>query len=64
MLVKAKTSFTGTFSMANGEVLECSDKAILQDLLQADYVEEVKQEKPKKAVKEDESKRNKSTKRS
>lgn len=57
MKIKALVSFSGAFSMYKGEIKECSDKAILQDLLQAGYVEEVK-EKPKKDVKSSESKRN------
>lgn len=61
MKVRAVISFAGAFSMGRGEVRECSDKAILSDLLQAGYVEEVKEEqkpekseeseKPKKGVK-------------
>lgn len=60
MKIKALVSFSGAFSMYKGEVRECSDKVILQDLLQAKYVEEVKEEKPKKDVKSNESKRNNS----
>lgn len=61
MKIKALVSFSGAFSMYKGEVRECSDKVILQDLLQAGYIEEVKEEKPKKDVKsKDESKRNNS----
>jgi len=59
MKVRALVSFSGAFSMYKGEIKECSDKAILQDLLQAGYVEEVK-EKPKKDVKSNENKRNNS----
>lgn len=59
MLVRAKVSFAGTFSMYRGEIKECSDKAILQDLLSAEYVEEVKQDAPK-GGKANESKRNNS----
>jgi len=54
MKIKALVSFSGAFSMFKGEVRECGDKAILSDLLQAKYVEEVKAEKktePTKAVK-------------
>jgi len=39
--------------MYKGEERECSDKAILSDLLQAGYVEEVKPDKSKKVVKSD-----------
>ncbi|SNR85947.1 hypothetical protein SAMN05446037_100161 [Anaerovirgula multivorans] len=58
MKVKALVSFSGTFSMYKGEIKECSDKAILLDLLQAGYIEEIKSERPKKDVKSSESKRN------
>ena len=51
MKIKALVCFSGAFSMCKGEIKECNDKVILQDLLQANYVEEVK-EKPKKDVKE------------
>lgn len=44
MLVKAKTSFAGTMTMYKGEVKECDDEAVLQDLLKAGYIEEVKGE--------------------
>jgi hypothetical protein len=64
MLVKAKTSFTGAFNMYKGEVKECNDPVVLQDLLQAGYIEEVKQETTTKGGKENESKRSNSTKRS
>jgi hypothetical protein len=57
MKVKALVGFSGAFSMYRGEIKECNNKVILQDLLQARYVEEVK-EKPKKDVKSNESKRN------
>lgn len=69
MKVKAKVSFCGNFNMIEGEIKECSNKATLQDLLKAGYVEvvedkeetedeEVKKSKKttKKVVKEDESK--------
>jgi hypothetical protein len=59
MLVRAKVSFAGTFSMHKGEVKECNDKVVLQDLLKAGYIEEVKKETPKGGNK-NESKRNKS----
>jgi hypothetical protein len=41
MLVRAKVSFAGTFSMYKSEVKECNDNVVLQDLIQAGYVEEV-----------------------
>ena len=33
MLVRAKKSFTGALTMYKGEVKECNDKVVLQDLL-------------------------------
>lgn len=58
MKIKALVSFSGAFSMSKGEIRECDDKVILQDLLQVEYIEEVK-EKPKKDVKpKDEGKSN------
>lgn len=65
MLVRAKVSFAGAFfNMAKDEVKECSDEAILQDLLSCGYIEEVKAEaepKPMKVtVKTNESKRSSS----
>ncbi|MDU5108891.1 MAG: hypothetical protein E6248_00475 [Clostridium sp.] len=50
MKVKALVSFAGAFSMYKGEVKECSDKAILQDLLKAGYVEKVESKKKKDGV--------------
>ncbi|MDF2608924.1 MAG: hypothetical protein K0R92_398 [Lachnospiraceae bacterium] len=41
MLVRAKISFAGAFSMYSGEVKECNDSVVLQDLMKAGYVEEV-----------------------
>lgn len=53
MKVKALVSFAGAFSMYKGEEKECSDKSILQDLLKAKYVEEVKATKKKVKASED-----------
>lgn len=59
MKIKALCSFSGAFTMAAGEIRECEDSYILEDLLQAGYVEEAKDVteavKParKKAVKKD-----------
>ena len=61
MKVRALISFTGTFSMARGEVREISDQSLADDLLRAGYIiplearskeekaksEDVKAEKPK-----------------
>lgn len=51
MKVRALISFAGAFSMYIGEEKECSDPAILQDLLQAGYVEKVEKSKKVKKVK-------------
>jgi hypothetical protein len=59
MKIKALVSFSGAFSMYKGEIKECSDNAILQDLLQAGYVEEVT-EKATKGGNKNEGKRNNS----
>lgn len=53
MKVRALISFAGAFSMYKGEEKECSDNAILQDLLKAKYVEEVKATKKKVKTSED-----------
>ena len=42
MLVKAIESFAGKISMVAGEVREIVDDAIVKDLLNAGYIEEVK----------------------
>ena len=42
MKVKAKVSFSGLVSMAAGDTAVITDDVILQDLLQAGYVEAVK----------------------
>lgn len=42
MKVKAKVSFSGLVSMAAGETAEITDNVVLQDLLDAGYVEVVK----------------------
>jgi hypothetical protein len=53
MKIKALVSFAGAFSMYKGEVKEYGDEAVLQDLLKAGYIEEVKEEskEPEKGVK-------------
>lgn len=59
MKIKALVSFSGAVSMAVGEVRDCEDRAVLDDLLQAGYVEPAeKAEKPpkRKAVKASEDK--------
>lgn len=41
MLIRAKKSFAGSLTMHEGEVRECSNEAVLSDLLTCGYVEEV-----------------------
>ncbi|MCR1821996.1 hypothetical protein [Terrisporobacter muris] len=53
MKVKALVSFAGAFSMHKGEVKECNDKYILDDLLSCGYVEEVKTGEKKVEANED-----------
>ena len=58
MKIKALTSFTGALTMSKGQEMEYDDDVVLQDLLQAGYIEEV--ETPTKGVKKNENKRNNS----
>lgn len=53
MKIKALVSFAGAFSMHKGEVKECNDNDILQDLLSCGYIEEVKSNKKKVKANED-----------
>ena len=49
MLYKATVSFSGVISMSGGEVRELSDQAVIDDLLKAGHIIELKaDEKPKK----------------
>lgn len=41
-MYRAKLSFSGKVSMAEGEVKEINDAAVAKDLLRAGYIEEVK----------------------
>lgn len=47
-MYRALISFTGLLTMKKGEVKDIKDKAIVKDLLKANYIEEVKQSKAKK----------------
>lgn len=47
--VKAKVSFAGVVTMGIGEVRDITDKAIVKDLVQAGYVEEIKTSSTTKA---------------
>ncbi|WP_164968348.1 hypothetical protein [Clostridium tetani] len=53
MKVKALVSFSGDFSMYKGEVKECSDNTILQDLLNCEYIEKASKSKEKVKANED-----------
>lgn len=48
MKIEALASFCGKLSMAKGEIRECSDQAVLSDLLKAGYVKEIRHEEEKK----------------
>ena len=55
MLVRAKVNFSGAVSMSAGEVIDIKDQYILNDLIQAGYIEpEIQEaeivEKPAKKV--------------
>ncbi|OLS02420.1 hypothetical protein [Tissierella creatinophila] len=50
MKIKALVSFSGVFSMYKGEVKEYDNEHVLNDLLLAGYIEEVK-DKTNKAIK-------------
>lgn len=49
-MYKALKSFVGKISMVEGETKEILDKEVVQDLLRAGYIEEVK---PENKVKEE-----------
>lgn len=55
MKVKALLSFSGKISMGTGEIRDIENGEVLKDLLAARYVEEVKPQKAKKGVKENEN---------
>ncbi len=56
MKYKAVTSFSGTVSMAEGEIMEIADKAVSDDLIQAGYIQAI--EEPKHEGKRNKSKSN------
>jgi hypothetical protein len=58
-MYKALVSFSGKLSMSKGQVREIKDNVIVEDLLRAGYIEEVKptkkdEVKPTKKKKEEE----------
>ncbi|WP_312371855.1 hypothetical protein [Lachnoclostridium sp.] len=60
MKIKALESFSGAFSMYKGEICDCENKEVIEDLFQAGYIEKVKPEKQERDVKSGESKRSSS----
>ena len=51
MKYKALVGFSGIVSMAKGEVKELTDEKVINDLLNANYIEEVKKRgRPSKEV--------------
>lgn len=57
MKIRALVSFSGALTMFPGEEMECNDKVVLQDLLNAGYIEEVQTTpKSKRSVKKSASK--------
>lgn len=58
MKIKALKSFSGALTMTVGEVREYGNEEILNDLMRAGYIEEVRPRKPsRKAVTPHESQR-------
>ena len=57
MKVKALVSFSGTVSMAVGEVAEIGEGEVLTDLLRAGYVQEAEKAKAVKSVENQRNKR-------
>ena len=51
MKIKAKVGFSGVLSMGKGEIREYDNEAVLSDLLQAGYIEEVTTDNEKPAEK-------------
>lgn len=61
-MYRALVSFSGLVSMAEGEIREISDKMIVEDLLNAGYIEEVSPDsKPKEVTPESAEKPKKKT---
>lgn len=54
-MYRALVSFSGSISMSEGDVKKITDKELVKDLLQAKYIEEVK-ETSKDEVKETKTK--------
>lgn len=54
MKIKALTSFAGSLTMGKGQVMECDDEVVLQDLLKAGYIERVDEPKEPEEPQENE----------
>lgn len=52
-MYKALVSFSGVISMAMGEVREITDESIVNDLLKAGYILELKADETKAETKDD-----------
>lgn len=50
MKIKALKSFCGTLTMAQGEVREYGNEAVLSDLLKAGYIRELSKEVPAEEI--------------
>lgn len=51
-MYRAKTGFSGLhLSMRKGQIKGINDKELIKDLLNANYIEKVEEEKPKKETK-------------
>lgn len=56
MKVKATVSFAGVVSMTEGEIRDIADQSLLSDLMNAGYIEEIKEKAAvKKTVKRGET---------
>ena len=63
-MYKALKSFTGVITMGQGEIKPIEDQAVVKDLINAGYIEEVKEtKKPAKEEKPVEKKQKKATKK-
>ncbi len=61
MKIRALCSFSGQIAMAKGEVRECGNEYVINDLLKAGYVEVL--EKPSPAEKTDNSPKKRTTRK-
>ena len=54
-MYKALVSFSGAISMAKGQVADIKNEEVVKDLLNAGYIEKVKETEPKEKVEETEN---------